>query len=258
MKKTFSLFIAVFLVFACFASFTAFAEQGPETVYNLISEDAEITYTEVNGVTATATFDENGRLTVKADEQWPKVTLEYEVPYTFEVEKATLRVKFELKGSGGTSIRILTSDSEASGSINEVFVHHFLEDVSYDTAGDLITHGVYEFELPFSELAFCDWTQAAGYMGKLPIEKDELSFTYLEIFSVGGAEVIIETLEVVVEGPDVIEVPSDEEPSEPPAETSVPAETSEPAAPPTGDAGIIALLVISAVSLAGAVVIKRR
>ncbi len=249
MKKLLSVIIALLLVLTCFA-LPISAEKEPDTVYNLIPNDATITYTEVNGVTAEATFDENGTLTVKAASQWPVANLEYAEPYTFEIAKATLKVKFELK-NGGTSFRISTPDSDKTTGTYEIFVHHFIKDATFDGAGDLATPGVYEFEIPFSELAYCDWTAGAAFSGKLPIETEEITLSSIEIYSVSGAEIVIEKLEVVVEGNEIIEV--SEEPSEEPSE-----ETSQPDTPPTGDNGFVVLAVVSAIALAGAMILKKR
>lgn len=254
MKKALAFLVAVGVVLSCIACFAVTAEKEPDTVYNLIPEDSEITYIAGNGYDATAAFGENGVLTVSATGGWPLATLTYAETYTFPIEKATLKVKFELK-SGGTSFRLGTPDSASSGAINEIFIHHYIAGATFDSAGDLATPGVYEFEIPFSELYYCDWTAAATYQGKIEIPTDEITLSYIEIYSVNGAEVVIDTLQVVVEGNEVIDL--SEETSETPSETFS-EETSQTGTPETGDSGIIALTVISVLSLAGAVVVKKK
>lgn len=68
MKKALAFTITAILLVALVVSLAipATAEKLPDTVYNLIPEDAEITKIEANGVEASATFDENGVLTVQA------------------------------------------------------------------------------------------------------------------------------------------------------------------------------------------------
>ena len=253
MKKALALITAVCLIAVCFV-IPVSAENEPDTVYNLVPDDATITYSEVSGVKAEATFDSNGVLTVKAAGAWPGVTLEYAVPYTFEIAKATLKVKFSLS-SGGTSIRIGTPNSTDTATIDEIFVHHYIDGMTFDGAGDLATAGVYEFEIPFSDLFYCDWTEAASYTGKLPIEGDEITLSFIEIYSVNGAEIVIEKLEVVVEGDEIINISEDT--SEEASET-VSEETSESSTPETGDSGIVALAIITVASLTGAIAIKRK
>lgn len=262
MKKALAFTITAILLVALVVSLAipATAEKLPDTVYNLIPEDAEITKIEANGVEASATFDENGVLTVQAAGLWPSVKLTYAEPYTFNIADATLKVKFTLT-SGGTSFRIQTSESVDTQSINEIFPHHFIEGMTFDAAGDLATPGTYEFEIPFSELAFCDWTAEAVYQGKIPFTTDELTLTSILIFSVGGAQVIVEKLEVVVEGEDIIDISEEtsEATSEATSEEPIDESSEETSGTtPTGDSGLIALAIVSVLSLAGAVIIKKK
>lgn len=257
MKKLFALIIAVSMVLTCFACFAVSAEDDTtanETVYNLIPQDGTIEYSAGGGSDATATFDANGALTVAATGGWPGITLTYATPYTFDIATATLRVKFELT-TGGTSLRLGTPDSDPMAATEEIFVHHYIEGATFDSAGDFATPGTYEFEIPFSELSFCDWTAATTYAGKIAITTDSLTLSSIQIYSVSGATVIIDTLEVVVPGGDTVDL-SDETSEEASAEASE--ETSQSTTPETGDAGIVALAVISVISLAGAVVIKKK
>jgi hypothetical protein len=254
MTKALAFLVAVGVVLSCISCFAVTAEKEPDTVYNLIPSDSVITYTAGNGYDATASFDGNGVLTVKADSGWPLASLAFPEPYTFPLEKATLKVKFELK-NGGTSLRLGTPDSSSTGALNEIFIHHFIAGATFDTAGDLATPGVYEFEIPFTDLFYCDWTAAAAYQGKLEIPTDEISLSYIEIYSVNGAEVVIDKLQVVVEGDEIIDM--SEETSGTLSE-AVSEETSQEGTPETGNYGIIVLVAISVISLAGAIVVKRK
>ena len=261
MKKIFAIIIAASMVLTCFACFAVSADETTttdETIYNLIPEDGTIDYTAGNGFDATATFDENGALTVTAAGGWPGITLTYATPYTFDIAKATLRVKFTLSG-GGTSLRLATPDSDAIAATNEIFVHHYIADATFDGAGDFNTPGTYEFEIPFSELSYCDWTAATTYTGKIAITTDSITLSSIQIYSVVGATVVIDTLEVVVEGDEIIDV-SDETSDDVSdvASEAVSEETSETETPETGDSGMIALAIISVISLAGAVIFKKK
>lgn len=82
MKKALAFTITAILLVALVVSLAipATAEKLPDTVYNLIPEDAEITKIEANGVEASATFDENGVLTVQAAGSFPSVKLTYAEP----------------------------------------------------------------------------------------------------------------------------------------------------------------------------------
>lgn len=248
MKKVLALVTVICLV-AAFLVVPAAAEKLPDTEYNLVTSDSEVTKTPVNGIEPEAIFDDNGGLTVKAAGAWPSVNLVYNTPVTFKIAEAKIKVKFTLDGSGtvGTSIRIHTDNDVTEGSKGDIFIHQFLEGVTLDTAGDINVPGTYELEVPFSELAFTVATAETAYAGTAPFNTDELTFTGITIFTINGAEVVIEELSVIVEGGEIVDI-SDE--------TSE--ETSETETPSTGDSGIIALAIISVISLAGAVIVKRK
>ncbi len=203
------------------------------TTIDLLGNFGEPTITPGGDGNLTYTL-ENGVLTVAGDQGWPSIDL----PFTeaLNVDIANTRVILEATiENGDGSIRFLGADDSATN--DDIYLHQFAEGVTLGTSGDATGPATINLDIAFSDLAFCDYSAETDYAGKIAFTEDTVNISKFQVWACGGATVKVTKLQLVVttEGGD------------------------KPSIPATGDNGIVALVVLAAVSLFGsAVVIKSR
>ena len=138
---------------------------------------------------------EGGVLTAVGDTGWP--CLDYPFAEAITVDVANTRLVLEAtvdKGEG--SIRLLGADDGATS--DDIYLHQFVEGATLGGGGDIGGPATISLDIPFADLAFCDYTAESGYAGKIAFTTDTVDIHKLQVWACGGATVTITKLQLIV------------------------------------------------------------
>lgn len=248
MKKVLISLVSVILVVSLCSVFASAAS------INLVPSDA--TYENVTDMfnnVATITFD-GGKAAVSFNgtSGWPSVKAMYASPVTVDINKYSLHYDFTVD-TGATNI-VFYFGADRYYSIS----NSALANAQFDPDSGDLAPGTYSGTIALSDLVNSTTNYAPAPFDKSNIVDNKLTFAGIQIYSVNGATVTINALELVCED-EPEDTSSDAASSEGTASdaASSDAASSDTSStgstePSTGDAGIIMIAVLSVVALAGA------
>lgn len=248
MKKVLISLVSVILVVSLCSVFASAAS------INLVPSDAEYTKIDAGDHTATITFTD-GKAIVSSDGMWPSVKAmyaddkvitadisKYSLHYDFTVDTGATNISFHIRKDGAEDLVYPISNSTLVGA-------------QFDPGSGDLAPGTYSGTVALSDLVNSTQNYQSAPFDKSYIVDNKLTFVGIQIYSVNGATVTVNALELVCE----------DEPEDTSSEDTASDATSSDAAssdaassdtsstePSTGDAGIIMIAVLSVVALAGA------
>ncbi len=266
MKKILVTLVSVILVVSLCSVFAS------ALTVNLIPSDAQYDKVDAQGHTATITFTD-GKAVVSSDGSWPSVKALYAADkiVTADVDKYSIHYDFTVAG-GETNISFLFSKSatDPDNGLLYPISNNKLEGAKFTQGSGDLQAGTYTGTMKLSDLVNSSTNLDKVAFDKSFVVDGKLIFSGIQVYSVNGATVTINALELVCE-----DEPSESSGDESTGSTSSEATSSEAASseatpsadtssttsttPSTGDAGIIVLVVMALVAVMGAsVMVKAR
>lgn len=206
---------------------------------NLVPEG---TYTIGEGGGQVATYEfTDGKLIVRSPGGWPNVSYVFPEPLCVDFDDSEIEIDFKVEG-GYTAILLATAD----GQLIKIHQNVGADTAAFDSGSGDLGAGEYKAKLKLSEiLANLD----GGLFDTTALLADDngnITFTQITVYATSGATVTVNSIKLNPnEGTSGGDTPDDD-----PGDT--------PVVPQPGDAGLIALAIISAIALGGAIVIGKR
>ena len=223
MKKILAIFLAIFLVATLGISTLAAST-------TLLSKDETWSSVDVSGETAQIIFNDDNTTTVKGSTAaWPCVISNLASPVTFTSADT---FEFDFTFTTGTTSMLIFFGENGTTSDKYVVINSAITSNIVESNGDILP-GTYTGSFNAADLAIPEG--AANDDGSYTI-------TGVKIFTCGGAEITFNTLAVTTAATETSDTASDD--------------TSD-STPETGDAGLAIFAVLAAVSMVGALLVKK-
>ncbi|HBL83504.1 MAG: hypothetical protein A2Y17_10730 [Clostridiales bacterium GWF2_38_85] len=228
MKKFLAIFLGILMI-----SLMGISTLAATTT--LLPEGETWTSVEVNGENAEILFNEDNTVTVKGSTAaWPCIISNLANPITVAADAT---ITFDFSFTAGTTSIVLFFGEAGAASVTEgefVVINPGISSELQANSNDILP-GDYSGSFVLNSLEALPATIAN--------EDGTYTITGVKVFTVGGAEVIFDKLEIAATAADTSEATSED--------------TSE-ATPGTGDTGYLALAILAVVALAGAVVVVKK